>query len=151
MQVMIWNIVPEDFLTCTVGSEMGHEIVEYRKRHAIIHDLDFWAIRHFLLVSAEEAKQSELATFIRGWDWIGPGVYLGVEYDTFFNGEERLEQQFLRLLVMARKRLEAFGEFVPIEYIESNINLQKAYFTEAQPVVHWLEQLDKLSDLFPNK
>lgn len=36
---------------------MGHEIVTYRNRHLMIHDMDFWAIRHFLLSEPEASDE----------------------------------------------------------------------------------------------
>lgn len=127
---------------------MGHEIVVYRDRHAIIHDMDFWAIRHFLLAEAESSHDAEFAEFVRSWDWFGPGVYGGEDFDAYFSGDQDREVAFLKLLEATRKRVESFGEFVPLEYLAANVNLRTEYFTQAQPVSWLVEQLAKLRLLF---
>jgi len=127
---------------------MGHEIVVYRDRHAIIHDMDFWAIRHFLLSEAESSDNSDLAAFVRGWDWIGPGVYIGEDFDAYFSDDRSREQAFLKLLNAARARIESFGEVVLLDYLAANINLPLPYFTQRQPVSRLVQQLAKLQELF---
>ena len=126
---------------------MGHEIIVYRDRHLVINDLDFWAIRHFILIEAEKSASLEIATFLRGWEWIGPGVYVGVEFDYFFNGHSQREESFAILLSAARIRIESFGEAVPLDYIEKNINLPGFRFTSAQPTHHWVRQIEEISEI----
>jgi hypothetical protein len=127
---------------------VGHEIVVYRDRNLIIHDLDFWALRHFLLAEAEASDDPELAAFIGGWDWIGPGVYLGVEFETFFGGDNGRERAFLKLLHATHGRIESFGESIPLDYLAANGNTQLDYFTTAQPVARLVQQLASLNELF---
>ena len=139
---------PQNVFRYTTGGVVGHEIIEYRKRHMIIHDMDLWTIRHFLLSEAESSANSDLAAFIQSWDWIGPGVYLGIEFDAYFNGDEAREQAFLKLLNATRARIESFGELVPLDYLAANVNLPIAYFTDAQPVGRLVRELAKLDELF---
>jgi hypothetical protein len=127
---------------------MGHEIVVHRDRHAIINDMDFWALRHFLLEVAESIGPDELATFVRGWDWIGPGVYLGVDFDNFFDSNPEREQEFLALLSAVVRRLQAFGTHVPLAYLQRHINLALAYYTAEQPVEQFLKEIEGIRALF---
>jgi hypothetical protein len=129
------------------GGELGHEIIVYRDRHAMVHDMDLWAIRHFLLVEAEASDNSEAATFVRGWDWVGPGVMTGVEFDSFLHGDAGRERAFAELLIAARARIESFGQDVPLGYIASNINTPLAYFAAAQPVERWVRKIVELGEL----
>jgi hypothetical protein len=126
---------------------MGHEIVTYRNSAAVIQDDEFEAVRHFLLMEAEASSQSNLAAFVRGWSRAGPGVWVGVDFDAFFHADKVLEEQFLRAVAGARLRLHAFGEYVPIEYIEKNLD---SGYVEARPVATWLIALTKLEGLFAN-
>jgi hypothetical protein len=130
---------------------VGHEIVVYRGRHAIIHDLDFWALRHFLLAEADATRRDELATFIRGWEWIGPGVYLGDDFDAFFASDPEREARFLEILSGVVRRLSTFGNDVPLDYLRQHINSPMAYFTAAQPVGRWQAQLEELRALFTSR
>ena len=109
--------------------------------------MDLWTIRHFLLSEVESSANSDLAAFIQSWDWIGPGVYLGIEFDAYFNGDEAREQAFLKLLNATRARIESFGELVPLDYLAANVNLPIAYFTDAQPVGRLVRELAKLDEL----
>jgi len=127
---------------------VGHEIVVYRDRQAIIHDMDFWVIRHFLLSEAGASDRPGLAAFIQGWEWIGPGVYVGDDFDAYFNGDPAREHAFVELLEATRARIESFGDFVPLDYLAANVNLPAACFADAQPVPRLVEQLAKLNQLF---
>jgi len=127
---------------------MGHEIIQYRNRHVIVPDFDSWALRHFLLVEAQTSGNAHLEAFIQGWEWIGPGIYMGIDFATFFNEDASRERSFCGVLSAARKRLQSFGMFVPLEYIAENINSSNASFTEARPVKRWVSQIDKLRELF---
>ena len=127
---------------------MGHEIVVYRGRHMVIHDMDLWAIRHFLLNGAEASGNSDLAAFVRGWDWVGPGVYLGLEFDLFLHDDEARECAFVTLLRAAQVSIQSFGEFVPLDYLAANVSWPQACFADAQPVERWVKQIAKLEDLF---
>jgi hypothetical protein len=130
---------------------VGHESVVYRDRHAIIHDLDFWALRHFMLAEAETTRRNELVTFISQWGWIGPGVWLDVEFDKFFASDPEREAQFLELLSGVARRLMAFGTEVPLDYLREHINMPLAFFTAAQPVERWQGCIEKLRALFTNR
>ena len=126
---------------------MGHEIVVYRDRQVIIHDMIFWTVRHFLLAEAETSRDSDLAAFIRGWDRIGPGVYRGVDFDAYFNGDSAREHAFLKLLDNSRARIQSFGELVPMEYLDAQVNTKTDYFTQEVAVDRLVKELLRLSEL----
>lgn len=127
---------------------MGHEIITYRDRHAMIHDMDLWVIRHFLLSEAEACDNSELAAFACGWDWVGPGVYIGKDFDAYFDGDQARESAFLKLLEGARVRIESFGDAVPLNYLVTNLQSSLACFGGDLPVSGLVQQLEKLKGLF---
>jgi len=126
---------------------MGHEIVKFRNSAAIIRDDEFEAIRHFLLIEAEASRMLNLAAFVRGWNRAGPGVWIGEDFDAFFHGDNVLEGQFLRVIAGTRSRLQAFGEYVPIEYTVKNLGSGDV---GPRPVAILLVALAKLEELFVN-
>jgi hypothetical protein len=124
---------------------MGHEIVVYKERAEVVHDTVFEAVRHFLLIEAEASGQTDLALFVRGWENVGPGVWIGADFDLFFHGDKVLEQRFLALIAGARQRLAAFGEVVPLDYLKGNIN---PMYEGSPPVGPWFRFMDRLANLF---
>lgn len=130
---------------------MGHEIIVYRDRSARFKDDELWAIRHFLLVEAEAAEWPELAGFIGGWDWIGPGVFLGLDFDSFLAGDGERERRFLEVVMAAERRIEAFGPAVPLEYIRENIESNPALvrYLNDHPTERWLQAVSLIRGLFP--
>jgi hypothetical protein len=70
---------------------MGWDYVDYHDRHIHLHDLELWALRHFLAdaagsLAAEDPHPglSEQAwAFFGAWDWPGPGVEIGTTLDEF--------------------------------------------------------------------
>jgi hypothetical protein len=125
---------------------MGHEIVVYRERHAILSDQDFDNLRRFLLVEANTAGFTGLASFINGWTYQGPGVWTDEDFDAFFHGDVALEREFVAVLGAARERVEGFGGRVPIEYLTTSIG---GPYREAPPTAGLIRAIDRLRDLFP--
>ncbi|HEV3189468.1 MAG TPA: hypothetical protein VGY54_03170 [Polyangiaceae bacterium] len=104
---------------------MGHEILTYRGRSAIINDFDFVAVRHFLLIASEAARLGEVTTFVAGWIWEGPGVWTGEDLDVFLHGDETVEQRFSTALEAALAHVLAFGERFPPGYLEKHAKLSE--------------------------
>jgi hypothetical protein len=129
------------------GHSVGHEIIVYRGRSVIVHGLDLWAIRHFMLVEAEAARRDELVAFIRGWEWIGSGVYLGIEFDDFFGSHPEQQAQFIELSSSVEQRLDTFGSHVPLDYLQENVNTAMVFFKAAQPIERWKRQIENICGL----
>jgi hypothetical protein len=125
---------------------MGHEVVLYHEKPAIIHDRDFEASRHFFVIEADERGFLELASFIHGWTYEGPGVWTGEDFDDFFHRDVALERPFVVLLGAAYDRVKGFGDIVPLEYVRANI---RGTWTEPPATSDWLKAIDKLRSLFP--
>lgn len=127
---------------------MGHEILVYRDKHAIIHDMDLWMIRHFLVVEAEETDKPGLASFVAGWNRIGPGVFLGMDFDDYLRGEQDKVEGFVTLIQDTRQRIKLFGLVIPLDYLEANVNLALLKFLSDQSTDRLIRQLTKIQDLF---
>jgi hypothetical protein len=97
---------------------MGHDILRYRDRRAILNDWDLEAVRHFLLVASDAAGFRDVADFVGGWQYHCPGVWLGLHLDPFLDGDENLERRFCEVLDAARVRVLAFGHSIPSDYLE---------------------------------
>lgn len=127
---------------------MGHAIILYRDRRAIINDVDLWALRHFISLEAVALREPDIASFVRGWDRVGSGVWLGIEFESFFKGDVSRERTLVAVISAARKRIESAGEFVPLDYLAANINVPMLGYSKAQPVERLVQELEKLQELF---
>ena len=91
---------------------MGHTILDFTKGQEIFDDLDLWLMRHFLLQTLNvelEAQDTEhktnldsLKDFIQGWDWQGPGVYLGTNVSEYLENSPSRLTFFLEILEKAK-------------------------------------------------
>ena len=136
---------------------MGHDFIWYRDRHVHLDDMTIWTIRHFCLAaidairSEENAQIAELEAidaYFRGWQWIGPGVYLGTKADDFIG--TNVERAILVKGVVHRAELivQGFGAAIPLDYLRQHINRQDAYYTEPQPARFIIEGLRQLESMF---
>jgi hypothetical protein len=111
-------------------AQLGWDYVTYGDRAEMLHDMQLWAIRHFLtdaaaaLAAAEPDSDlfSEARDFFASWGWPGPGVVTGTQLDDFVRGDADREAALVRVCDRAIARLQQFGEVVPLDYLEANVN-----------------------------
>lgn len=108
---------------------MGRSTVTYAGHCEWFSDSDLWVLRHFLLAEAnrldakENTKEARAAAvFFEGWEWHGPGVFCNAELDTFFYSPEIRCEILLRVLAAARERIAAFGDVIPLSYLQANLD-----------------------------
>ena len=130
---------------------MGHEIVVFRDRHLVVHDGDLWGIRHFLVAEAIASAQPEIATFVSNWNWIGPGVYLGIDLDGFIAVSPSRQQQIVDLLEATKRRIAAFRTHVALTYLEVHVNSATSFHVVPQPIEAWISVIDKFVTLIINE
>ena len=121
---------------------MGHDYIESDGRFEQFHDMDIWTLRHFLLEEArsmclpKQADQEvvqDLYRSIEGWDWLGPGVWLGLDLSAFVLGQDERRALLEQVLDRAAERIEAFGEEIPLDYLKLHVDTPVAYHTAAEP------------------
>lgn len=121
---------------------MGWDFVTYGDRHACLQDMQLWALRRFLSDAAESlategpksAPFEQAKAFFESWDWLGPGVMVGVELNGFVQGVPDRAQVLARVCDRACDRLRTFGEVVPLAYLEAHIN------ADSPGGVYWIDQ-----------
>lgn len=127
---------------------MGHEIIVYEGRHVILNDMDLWTLRHFLLAEAEDRGLDELAAVLRSWEWIGPGVILNIDcLESFLVQAEGHRRDFLQLLEGTAARIQAFGNEIPLGYLQTHINTKMYCYTSGAPVSVWVAMIARLHNL----
>jgi hypothetical protein len=113
-----------------VEGTLGWDYVTYGDRSEMLHDMQLWAIRHFLMDSAaslvvdepDSDLYSQARDFFASWDWPGPGVVTGIGLDEFVQDSTARESVLVRVCERAITRLQQFGEVVPLDYLEVNVN-----------------------------
>ena len=133
---------------------MGHDFIKYEERHECFSDFDFWILRHFFLEqsrSLEEACPSSdtkgLREFLEAWDWLGPGVFVGTDLSRFISGSHARWELMLELLQRSGDHVAAFGEHIPLSYLEAHINCPNAYCTAPQPTKRFLVDIGRICRL----
>ena len=120
---------------------MGHEYITYKSEHVLLDDFDLWMLRHFLLQSSSDPQ---FVAFVNNIEWVGPGVYLGTNlYDYTEDIDVRIGI-LISALENSKKRLASFGDTIPLDYLENNVNLERAYCKAEQPVQKHCENIVKI-------
>ena len=73
---------------------MGWDYVNYGERYVHLHDMELWALRHFLTDAAHRLAAelpdklfAEAGEFFASWSWPGPGVVIGADLGRFVRGD----------------------------------------------------------------
>lgn len=120
---------------------MGHEYVEYKNQSVRLHDLNIWMLRHFLL---EASENEQLSTFVENIEWLGPGVFTGTALHDFVKDDKAKLDVLILALEKAKNLIESFGEFIPLSYLEENVNLKSSYFTAKQPSNEYSQSIESI-------
>ena len=136
---------------------MGWSYVTYGNHHAHLHDMQLWALRHFLADAAESlaaeephpAPFAEAREFFAAWGWPGPGVMTGTTLDEFVLGSPDRERVLVRVCERAAERLRAIGEMVPLAYLEARVNVDSpgGVYTSAQPSSAFVQGIERIRGL----
>jgi len=135
-----------------MGLPMGHEILVYRDRRAIINDIEFATVRHFLVAGGEATGFADVATFAEGWKYEGPGVWTGEDLDAFLHGDQPLERRFRAALDGAFASALAFGEHIsPDHLMVALAPLGVASSGSGLPTRLVLDAIEAIRDLFSER
>ncbi len=132
---------------------MGHDFIEYEGRFEHFNDMGIWVLRHFLIEEARSMYLSDqddkaiqdLCQYFERWDWLGPGVWLGLNLSEFVSGQEKRRALLEDVLDRAARRIEGFGEAIPLEYLKSHVDTPVAYHTGAEPTDRLVQQIKRIS------
>jgi hypothetical protein len=117
---------------------MGHSFIYYEKDHELFNDIDLWALRHFFIQEAKameaerpSERNTKLREFFEGWDWQGPGVYIGTDFSTYICGQKTRWELMFQLLKRSNQRIAEFGEFIPLDYLTAHLSTSQIHFNNA--------------------
>ena len=140
---------------------MARTIQLYRDRISVFDDIDLLIIMSMIIETIKGPKNHHiyacLAESAADWEWViegyGPGIIrLGLDQHL---REQTMRDAFLSVLRDVKTKLESFGEWVPLEFINGLVMLTlfarhpgpRIVISQAQPasvllkVVHDLEEL----------
>ena len=133
---------------------MGHDSLQYHGRHAVFSDVILWMLRCFLLEEARlresGSDDSELATlreFFEGWSWLGTGVVMGTEFDRYINETESRRQLLLDHLQQTGDRISAFGEWIPVSYLNAHVDCGLPVWDREFPTTRLLKEIGRVCNL----
>ena len=137
---------------------MAHDYIDIGESHLRLDDFTIWTLRHFfcetLSVSSPESLGTDARTMedllnsIQAWQWLGPGIISGGDFNTFASSEARL-RVVKRMLIATQERVAKFGSTIPLDYLEEHINSQMAYYLDEQPVERFASPIDQLISFIP--
>ena len=133
---------------------MGWDYVEYRGAYEQFDDFHLRTLRHFfveeaLLIESDQASEdtTKLREFFEGWDWYGPGVFVGTNFTEYVGDSRTRWELLLQLLHRAGDRIAAFGESIPVDYLNTHLANRGGYFTAAQPVRRFFQCIGRITTL----
>jgi len=136
---------------------MGWDYVDYADQYVQLHDMQLWALRHFLAdaageLAAEEPHPTPFAearAFFAAWDWPGPGVVTGTTLDEFVRGSSDRARVLVGVCDRATDRLRAFGAVVPLAYLKSHVNADSpgGVYTGDQPSAGFIQGVKRIRGL----
>lgn len=126
---------------------MGHSFIEYKNQIVRLHDFNVWVIRHFLLGASNDKEFSE---FVENIEWVGPGVFLGTKLHEFVKDDKSRLAVLVSALEGAMDLIKSFGEFVPLSYLEKNINQELSYFMTDQPTDMYVQDVKNILSVISN-
>lgn len=98
---------------------MGHDYIDIGAQQARYNDADIWMLRHILLqltFDPNDELSSELREYLSSWQWLGPGVIVGSDFNSYL----RSTAHHIALQValeQAIKWLDQWGDTIPLDYL----------------------------------
>lgn len=131
---------------------MGWTSIEYNSRHGLFGDLELWTLRHFFLdvsreLDANSADAADLVRFFVQWDWLGPGVIVGIDFQGYIGNSGPRKRLILLLLSRTIERLHRFGSSIPLSYLNEHVNEKGRGYSKEQPVEPFVAVARQLYDL----
>ncbi len=136
------------------GLLMGHVILKHHETHEVFSDVLLWMLRSFLLIEAR-AQESQLGNdasiqlmqFYGDWEWPGPGLVTGAEFDEFIrDGEGRLDM-LLEHLHRTGNRIAEFGDFIPVAYLDTHVDCGPPRWDRDFPTGLLLKEIGRICNM----
>ena len=99
---------------------MGHDYIDIGTQNARYNDADIWMLRHILLHATSNPRDeasAELYRYLRSWQWAGPGVIIGSDFNNYLRSKEH-KVALHRSLERGAQWLDEWGDSIPKEYLD---------------------------------
>lgn len=131
---------------------MGWDSIKYRNRHDVFRDSKLWTLRHFFLEEAKALAQTNpdvlaLRWYFEKWDWLGPGVVVGIDLDLYVTDSPSREALVIELLDRTIERLRRFGSVIPHSYLIAYVNTLGFSYTTEQPIEPFVSSIQRIRNL----
>jgi hypothetical protein len=136
---------------------VGYDFIEIEGHFQMAHDMDIWTLRHFLMtevkalspdaLSTDEATLAELRAFFDKWNWIGPGVWHGLDFRKFVQDRAERREALAVLFRRVAERISSFGSEIPLEYLQQHVNTPTELFTAPQATERFVRLVERLLEL----
>lgn len=133
---------------------MGWDSITYEGHSEQFHDFTLWTLRHFLIeetkaLEAEEAGPSttQLRSFFEKWTWLCPGVVTGTDFSEFVSGSHLRWNLLLGHLQRTGDRIAGFGEFIPLDYLTTQVDSGGGLYIGPLPTSRYLKDIGRICKL----
>ena len=103
---------------------MGHHLFIHDRKSLPMRDGDVALVRHFLIEGATRLGDKPLADAITGWQYQGPGVWVGIDEATLAGRRA--------VFSAGIEAAEKLGEEISVDYLNGRVHM---------PRVRWLKDL----------
>ena len=137
---------------------MGHDYLDLAGGQVHLNDFHIKTLQHLLThcafgattdsLGTDAETLNELRAFLDGWDCLGPGVFVGTDFNTFATSPTRfavLRSLFDQTLIY----ITTFGDEVPLDYLDRHVSTPAMQFAASQPVAIYRDAISSLIDLIP--
>ena len=137
---------------------MGHDYLDLAGGHVHLNDFHIKTLQHLFAHCASGATPDSLGTdaetlaelraFLGGWDCLGPGVFVGTDFNTFATSPTRfavLRSLFNQTLIY----ITTFGDEIPLDYLDHHVSTPAMQFAVSQPTTIYRDAVSSLIDLIP--
>ena len=138
---------------------MPHEFIEIGPNHLRLKDSDIWMLRHFLMRAIDmdlsgvpQGKDHLIALYdlLNRWNWQGPGVIVGCDFNNYTTSPQR-HDVLRQTLLAAGDLLVQFGDNIPLDYLQEHLNTSSLTYLAAQPTSKTLQIISSCLELLGKK
>jgi hypothetical protein len=101
--------------SCWSLGAMGHHLFIHDQRSLPMRDGDVALVRHFLIEAARQLGDEPLASAINGWQYQGPGVWVGID--------ETLLAGLTAVFPKGIEAAESLGDQIAVDYLNREVQL----------------------------
>ena len=117
---------------------MGHHLFMHDGKSLPMRDGDVALVRHFLIEGARRHGDQPVASAIIGWEYQGPGVWIGVDETALADRGQ--------VFAAGIEVVEKLGDHIPLDYLHGNVKLPGGGWLKAQPTSDVVARIRELEE-----